>query len=114
MYAIDVSKFDGKNFTIDFQPYLSRTPFYDIKCDFKYFIAPTEQKQFLKNNKYNTNEKFEFSYCITTHLSQGSQYANGIYFEEYLNKDINKNLNFTGITRFSNNVIYVKRKSRFY
>lgn len=110
----DIGSFDGKNFVIDFQPYLSNTPFYDIKCDYQYFVAPTEKKKFLKNNKYNNNEKFDFSYCITTHLSQGSQYANGMYFEEYLNRDINKNLNFTGITRFSNSCIYVKRKIKKY
>lgn len=110
----DVGTFDGKTFTLDFKPNLLNTVFKDLKCDYKYFISPTEQKAKLKNNKYSIGEKFELAYCITTHLSQGSQYRNGIYFEEYLSKDINKNLNFTGITRFSNSMIYVKQKRKYY
>jgi ATP-dependent exoDNAse (exonuclease V) alpha subunit len=54
-------------------------------------------------------EKFEFGYAITTHLSQGSQYFNGIYLQEYFGGgyDINKRLNYTGITRFRHKCIYV-------
>ena len=54
------------------------------------------------------------AYAITTHMSQGSQYPNGAYIEEYLSPDINKNLNYTGITRFSNFLIYVKKKKKYY
>lgn len=110
----DVGNFDGKTFTIDFKPNLLNSSFIGLKCDYQYFTAPTEKKAMFKNNKYFKGEKFEFAYATTTHLSQGSQYRNGIYIEEYLNKDINKNLNFTGITRFSNSLIYVKPRRKFY
>lgn len=110
----DVSRFDGKTFHIDFLPDLSNSPFIDISCDYDYFTAPYEMKQSIKNNKYNMGEKFEFAYCSTTHLAQGSQYANGIYFQEYLNKDVNNKLDYTGITRFSNSLIIVKKKRKYY
>ena len=56
----------------------------------------------------------EFGYALTTHLSQGSQYNNVIYIEEYLNKDIQNRLNYTGVTRATNSLLYVKRKKKFY
>jgi len=110
----DVGGFDGDTFSIDFMPNMLQTPFKDILCDYKYFSAEQSMREKLKHDKYNIGEKFEFAYAITTHLSQGSEYANGIYLEEYLNPNINKNLNYTGITRFSNFLIYVKPKRKFY
>lgn len=110
----DVSRFDGKTFSIDFRPDMLNTPFTNIQCDYNYFTAPSDLKYKYKYSKYNMSEKFEFAYCITTHISQGSQYKHGTYIEEYLNKDINKNLNYTGITRFSDAMIYVKQKRKFY
>lgn len=110
----DVGSFDGNIFTIDFMPDMLNTSFKAVQCDYEYFKAPYNQKDKFKYNKYNKGEKFEYAYSITTHMSQGSQYANGIYIEEYLSPTINKNLNYTGITRFSNFLIYVKRKRKYY
>lgn len=112
----DVTRFDGKTFAIDFVPNFTNILFDDIKCDYEYFTAPRAQKEFLKNSKYSTGNKFEYAYTITTHLAQGAQYSNGIYISEYLNKDIQRNLNFTGVTRFKNYMIYVlpPRRSKFY
>lgn len=112
----DVTRFDGKTFTIDFVPNFTNILFDDIKCDYDYFTAPRAQKEFLKNSKYSTGNKFEYAYAITTHLAQGAQYSNGIYISEYLNKDIQRNLNFTGVTRFKNYMIYVlpPRRSKYY
>lgn len=110
----DVGSFDGKSFTIDFRPDKMRMKFPNLKCDYKYFVANPEARKFIKNNKYSTSEKFEFAYAITTHVSQGATYNNGIYIEEYLSQDINRNLNYTGLTRFSNHAIYVKQKRKFY
>jgi len=110
----DVGCFDGKSFKIDFLPDMLTTSFRNISCDYQYFSAPYNLRERYKYNKYNKTEKFEYAYCITTHISQGSQYANGIYVEEYLNPSINRNLNYTGITRFSNFVIYVKQKKKYY
>lgn len=112
----DVTRFDGKTFTIDFVPNFTNILFDDIKCDYEYFTAPRAQKEFLKNSKYSVGNKFEYAYTITTHLAQGAQYSNGIYISEYLNKDIQRNLNFTGVTRFKNYMIYVlpPRRSKYY
>lgn len=109
-----VEGFDGKNFTLDFKPDLLNNYFKGIPCDYNYFIAPYHEKQMLKNNKYSKGEKFEFANAITCHLSQGGQFHSGIYIEESLDKNIQNNLNYTGITRFTNGLIYVKRKKKFF
>lgn len=110
----DVSGFDGKTYKINFHPTMIESYFKDLACDYQYLTAPRELKEKLKNNRYNKGEKMEFAYAITTHLSQGNEFNNGIYFSEYLNKDIQKNLNYTGITRFKNWMIYVKPKRKWY
>ena len=82
--------------------------------DLEYYRAPQDQREFLKRNPYNKADKFELAYAITTHLSQGSQYSHGIFMEEFLHRDIMSNLIYTGITRFSNFMIYVKPKPKFF
>lgn len=109
-----VHSFDGKTFMIDFKPDLLNSYFTNIACDYQYFIANTEQKKVLKNRRYGCGEKFDWGYCNTVHTAQGSQYANGIYIEEYLSKDIQPNLNYTAITRFSNSIIYVKKNRKYF
>jgi len=99
--------FNGKTFEIDFKPDLFDGVFESLECDFKYFNAPHDERDKIKKSPFSEGEKFELAYAITTHIAQGSQYRNGIYFEEYLNKAINKNLNYTGITRFSDWCFYV-------
>ena len=76
--APSVSNFDGKQFYIDFKPDLLNAYFPNLNCDYKYFTASMDMKPFIKNDKYSKGEKFEFAYAITTHLSQGAQYPNGI------------------------------------
>ena len=109
-----VEGFDGKTFTIDFLPDGFNTFFKDLQCDYKYLIAPNDMKKVLKDNKFNKGEKMEFGYALTTHLSQGSQYGNVIYIEEFLSSDIQNRLNYTGVTRATNSLIYVKRKKKYY
>lgn len=103
----DIYKFDGKKFTIDFRPNFTEIIFPNVECDYKYFIAPREEKEFLKNSKYSIGNKFEYAYGTTTHLAQGAQYSNGIYISEFLNREIQARLNYTGVTRFKNYMIYV-------
>ena len=62
----------------------------------------------------NPNVLFELGYAINTHIFQGSQFMNGIYISEYMNKNINRNLDYVGITRFSNTCIYVLKSKKFY
>lgn len=112
--APNVGGFDGKTYKMSFQPTMMNSYFADLCCDYNYLIAPPEIRKRIKTNKYSVGEMFEFAYAISTHISQGSQFNYGIYFEEFLNKDIQKNLNYTGITRFSQGMIYVKKKKKFY
>lgn len=104
----------NQTFKLDFIPFMSRVPFLNIDADFKYFNADFETKKMIKNDKYAMGEKFELAYSITTHLSQGSQYDNGVYYEEFLNRDIQNRLNYTAITRFARKMIYVKQPIKKY
>ena len=111
----DVSGFDGKTFRLLFKPDLLKTPF-DIKASYKYFTAPYQQRDALKNDKYLEGEKFEFGYAITAHLSQGSQFNNVIVIDEPMMGNINERLSYVAITRARKRLIYVKRnkyKRRF-
>ena len=112
--APDPSTFDGKYFKMDFKPSLSDTPFNNLSCSYAYFVANNQERKIIKQSPYYPGEKFEFAYGITTHISQGAQYEHGIYFEEFLNPLINKNLNYTGITRFSDHCIYFIDKRKFF
>ena len=112
----DVSKYDGSVFTLDFKPDLIDDWFRQIKCNIEYFLAPYQRKQEMKfmDNKYIKGEFFEFAYCLTTHLCQGSEYQTGLYIEEYTRPQIQRALNYTGITRFKQGLIYVKKKNKYF
>ena len=107
----DVYSFDGKTFNIDFRSDLLGLYFYNINCNYKYFTSTDKgEKEFLKNSKYAIGEKFEYAYSKTTHLCQGSQYNNGIYISEYMPKEIQRQLDFTAVSRFMNYMIYVRKR----
>lgn len=108
----DVSRFNGKTFKIDFKPDLIDGVFKELDVDYQYFVGNNDQRKYLKTSPYQEGEKFEFAYATTCHMSQGSQYMNGIYIEDRLKGGVQNNLNYTGITRFSNKLIYVKQRSR--
>lgn len=104
----DVSGFDGKTFKMLFKPDLLNNAF-DIKVSYKYFTAPYQQKDILKNDRYLEGEKFEFGYAITAHLSQGSQFNNVIVIDEPMFGNINNRLAYVAITRAKRRLIYVKK-----
>lgn len=111
----DVYTFNNKSFMVDFKSDLLGLRFPDIEIDYKYFTCRDRaQKEMIKNSRYMNGEAFEYAYAKTTHLCQGSQYYNGIYISEYLHKDIQRQLDFTAVTRFSNCLIYVKKKRTRY
>jgi len=113
----DISKYDGNIFKIDFKPDLINGYFCDLECNKDYFLAPYSIKQEMKSmggNEYTKGEFFEYSYCLTTHLCQGSEYNQGVYLEEFIRPQMQKALNYTGITRFKNKLIYVKKAKRLY
>ena len=87
----NVEQFDGEKFYIDFKPDLIPSYYPHLGCNYKYFNGNYDQRMLIKSTPY----------------TQGGQYPNGVYIQEYLNRDIQKHLNYTGITRFSNFLIYV-------
>ena len=105
---------DQDIFEIDFKPYLLDRPFKKLRLNLSYFRAPYKDKSRFKNHLIYPGHLFEYAYAITTHLAQGSEYQQGIFFEEYLNRDIDTQLKYTGITRFSDYCIYVKKRRRYY
>lgn len=110
----EINNVSEQSYVIDFLPLMSDYPFYNLICDYKFLNANYDQKKFIKMDKFSVGEKLEYAYAITTHMSQGGQFNNGIYVEEFLNRDIQRNLNYTGITRFRDKFIYVKRQPKFY
>ena len=110
----DVTGMDKGFFTIDFLPMYGNTPFKKVDVDYKYFNALFKDKITIKQSKWTRGDKLEYAYAITTHISQGSEFNNGIYYQEYLNKDINRNLWYVGITRFQEHCFFVKHRRRYY
>lgn len=111
----DISGFDGRSFYLDFLPDILVSPFKNLVCDYEYFSSPAKVRLHY-NNQYNNGQRFEYGYCITTHLSQGSEARQGIYIDEWLGGDpeVQKKLQYTGITRFKEAMIFVKRKRKYY
>jgi ATP-dependent exoDNAse (exonuclease V) alpha subunit len=109
--------FKNKNlFRMDFKPDLINMSFTNLKVNYEYLLSDNTERNKIKNNKFNhnTGELFEYAYALTTHSAQGSEYNSGIYIEEHLRPEIQTQLVYTGITRFRQNLIYVKRARRFY
>jgi exodeoxyribonuclease-5 len=102
-----VRGYKNEVFTMDFRPFLLDSSFKDLECDYKYLNAKHIDRQTLKMDRYRQGEKFEYGYALTTHMAQGAQYNNGIYISEYMGKDIQKNIDYTGPTRFIKSMIYV-------
>lgn len=111
----DGSTFNKKTFYMDFLPDILEEPFMFLECDYEYFSAPAKVRS-KYNNPFNKGEKFEYGYCITTHLSQGSEATKGIYIDEWLGNDIDltRRLRYTGVTRFKDSMIYIKKHRKFY
>lgn len=101
-------------FKMSFKPDIIDSYFKDIDVDLRYMTADKKGRDALLETNFSKGNKFEFGYAITTHMSQGSEFNRGIYFEEYLNKNINRNLHYVGITRFKQHCIYVKKRPRRY
>lgn len=101
-------------YQMNFHPDLLSRPFTDLNCDYRYLNASHEEKMMLKNSPYAPGEKFDWAYASTTHSAQGSEYQQGIYIEEFLNAQIQTNINYTAITRFKDAMIYVKRARQYY
>lgn len=111
----DPSGFDGQEFRIDFMPdMVNNVIFQSIPVSYRYLTADRGHKDMMKKTGMVSGNLFEYGYAQTVHLAQGSQWFQGMYYEEYLSKEINNKVNYTALTRFSNRCIYVKQKRKFY
>ena len=111
----DPMAFDGQIFKVNFKPDLTDRVFWDVPINYKYFVAPFDEKNGMKSSfdaKWMLGELFDYAYALTTHLAQGSEYESCMYIEEYLRYDIQKQLNYTGITRAKQFLIYVKKNKK--
>ena len=105
----DISSFDGKLFSIDFQPdLLPQAVFHNSRCNYKYMISDYDNRQKIKINKWELGNKFEFAYAITAHIAQGSQFHKVVYIEEPMFPQIQTALNLVGASRADDKLIYVK------
>lgn len=105
----DVSSFDGKLFSMDFQPdLLNQAVFHNSRCNYRYMISEHEARQKIKNNKWELGNKFEYAYCITAHIAQGSQFHKVVYIEEPMFPQIQTCVNLVGASRADQQLIYVK------
>lgn len=115
---VDASHFHKKNknlFYMDFLPDLLPTPFYNLDVNYRYITSDYYNRNKIKDDKFIGNgELFEYAYAITTHLSQGSEYPAGIFYEEFLRPELQNSLVYTGITRFKQYMIYVKQSRKYY
>lgn len=114
---IDASSFQDKEKTvinISFKPDLLNKSFINLKANYEYMISDYNRRNEIKNNRFSRGELFEYAYALTTHLSQGAEYYSGIFYEEFLRPNIQNQLIYTGITRFKNSMIYVKKGKTYY
>ena len=111
----DPSSFNGSTIRLDFLPDYSDTVFDNILLNYEYFTASFDERMRIKDEmkSWNVGELFEFAYALTTHLCQGSEYKHGIYIEEFMRPQIQNQLNYTGITRFKQSLIYMKKKNKY-
>lgn len=71
---------NDNSFVLDFQPdFLSETQYFNsLKADYRPFTSGTKTTDIIKE-RFNFNNLFEYGYCITTHLSQGSAWNKVIF-----------------------------------
>jgi len=111
----DIGVFDGETFKLDFLPDLLNVPFVSLDVNYKYINAKSvSDREVIKKSRWTRGELFEYAYASTVHLSQGSEYVNGIYIEEPIGGGIQNNLNYTAITRFKHQMIYVKTTPKYW
>lgn len=101
---------------LDFLPDLLNSPFENLRINYQYLNGSYEERQKIKESKFDNKngELFEYAYALTTHLAQGGEYPCGIFYEEFLRANLHNQLCYTGITRFKEYMIYVKKTRKFY
>ena len=111
-YVTDVNKssYNGKTVDISFTPdFDDRLNFHNVKLDYKTLMQSIQTDNDSYKKGYSMYDMFEFGDCITVHLSQGSQADNVLFIHEFFgrgDRDLQSKLNYTGITRAREGLIY--------
>ena len=99
---------------MDFRPDFTQSIFKDVKFNYEFmYTAPQSSLEESENPKDAINDyfndRFEFGYAITVHLSQGSQYNKVLYLNENImrTKEDQKKLAYTAITRAIDSITIV-------
>lgn len=91
---------------MSFQPDFMDRSFEKLSVNYKFLTALPEEKQ---DFGFDDLDRFEYAYAITTHLSQGSEYPRVLFMDEkFQNREMQKRLRYTAITRAKDMVTYVK------
>ena len=111
----DVSSYDGKMFSMNFTPKIVPQAMFRTRVNYKHMIADNDTRLKIRNNKWELGNKFEYAYCITSHIAQGSQFHKVVYIEEPMHPSIQRSVNLVGASRADRLLIYVKHspKMRF-
>lgn len=94
-------------YTIDFHPefFPEGQDFLGLHMDSKYITAKPEVQRSMPRI---FNEKFEYAYAITVHLSQGSEYDRVLYLDSFFHdKELTKKARYTAVTRAKKELTYV-------
>lgn len=86
-----------------------------FRCVFNYdyILANYIEREYMREQyRYNKGPLFEYAYCITCHIAQGSQFNKVVYIEENLGASIQNCLNLVGATRAVQQLIYVKDSNK--
>lgn len=110
----DVSRVDKDTLKLDFLPDLTNEKFSNLEINIKYLNMAYKDREFYSRNPYFQGEQFEYAYASTVHLAQGSEYLCGTYIEEAMNPQLVKAANYTAITRFKQQMVYVMHKPKFW
>lgn len=95
--AIDLSSYNKRSINMSFKPEFSDVLFDNVGMDFKYLFTDVE---LAPEVRFATDNKFQFAYAITAHLSQGSQYDNVLIIDERLgSRDFYSKWLYTCLTR---------------
>lgn len=93
-------------YRMDFKPdYVTdKYSYYEaLKCDYDYLNEPCGQKE---ASIYNDGAKLEYGEAITVHLSQGSQYGNVVYWDEWIgDREFMQKIRYTAVTRATDRII---------
>ena len=112
-YITDISKRHSYKgyYKMDFRPDFMDSEFEDLLVDSKYIISDYETRKNYGITKY---EKFEYAYCISTHISQGSEYPRVLFLDEnFHDQEMTKKLRYTAITRAKESITIVRPRNRY-